>query len=159
MKFALALVAGLALTAGCSKKAREIAGVGPWNVTKTILKQADGRCTPTDLPDGRKGSWCFGQAALKIAGRAADVDLYFDGVDPSSKLIELQLQIRGCEEAALDTWMRQTFGVPFENRADRGFWKNSHMFAAAFMPSGPGQCLVRIFPTSEANEFERIKNQ
>lgn len=145
--------------AGCSKPAKDIAGIGPWSITKTRLHSATGRCQPTDLPDGRKGSWCFGQAPVGLAGSPAEVDLYFDGVGNDANLIELQLKVRGCVETRLDSWMHQQFGAPIENKATRGYWQNGTVFVAALMPSEPGQCLVRMLPLSEQSEIARIRAQ
>ena len=149
----LALLLALA---ACGSHEPEYGGVGPWSVNETTLRRATGICEPTDLPDGRKGTWCFAQTPLKIAGSTTEVDLYFDGVLPDSKLIELQLKVRGCHEDQLETWMRQTYGIPFENRSRQAFWKNRYLYAAAFMPSKPGECLVRMLPLSEEKEWQRI---
>jgi hypothetical protein len=143
--------------AACSGREPEAAGVGQWRFGKTTRADATGVCQPTDLQDGRKATWCFGQPAYKIGGHVADVDLYFVGTEPTGKLIEIQLKVRGCDEGALDQWMRHAFGVPIENRSSRAYWQNSFLWAAAFMPSEPGRCLVHLLPLSENGEIARIK--
>ena len=158
MKAAALTVAVLALAGGCEKKKAEFSGLGKYRFTTTTLKQiTDGVCQPTDLSDGRKATWCFAQPPFKVAGRAADVDLYFLGTDPDAKLIEIQLKIRGCVESDLESWMRQNFGVPVESKATRAYWKNSFLWAAALMPSEPARCVVHFLPLSENAEIERIK--
>ena len=154
---ALALAACLA----CESRAPEFSGVGNWRFTHTTLHDVTGGiCQPTDLNDGRKGTWCFAQTPFRI-GRSgktnAEVDLYFLGTDPAAKLIEIQLKIRGCHEDELDQWMRSAFGPPVDSKATRGYWKNSFLWAAALMPSEPGRCLVHLLPLSENAEIDRIK--
>jgi hypothetical protein len=91
---AVALAVVVAVLAGC-KREPELSGVGPWSVTRTRRKDATGICQPTELPDGRAGTWCFKQKPFGVGRKAAAVDLYFAGNDPEAPLIELQLQIRG----------------------------------------------------------------
>lgn len=149
----LCLCPGLA----CSREP-EYSGVGRWRFTRSTLGDVtDGICQPTDLNDGRKGTWCFAQTPYRIASRSAEVDLYFLGTDKTARLIEIQLKVRGCLEDELERWMRTTFGPPIETRSTRGYWKNSFLWAAALMPSEPGRCLVHFLPLSENAEIERIK--
>jgi hypothetical protein len=148
-------IAAAAAVAGCKQK-RDYNGIGSWDFSRTRLSQATGRCLPSDLPDGRKGSWCFGQPPAKIAGSVADLDLFFDGEAADARLIEIQLKVRGCNETRLETWMRQSFGAVAESRSTRAYWKTGSMYALAEMPSEPGRCLVRLFPSSEATEFKRV---
>lgn len=149
-----------AVVVGCNDKKAEFNGVGKWRFGHSTLKQAkEGVCQPTDLNDGRKGTWCFAQTPFKIGKRVADVDLYFLGTDPDAALIEIQLKVRGCVEDELDQWMRTGFGPPLETKPTRGYWKNSFLWAAALMPSEPGRCLVHFLPLSENAEIERIKQK
>ena len=101
--------------------------------------------------------WCFGQQPIRVGGSAADVDLYFLGTEPTARLIEIQLKVRGCREDGLEHWLRTAFGPPLQTRATRGYWKNSFLWVAALMPSEPGKCLVRILPLSENARIARIK--
>jgi hypothetical protein len=152
----LALVACVA----CESRAPEFSGVGKWRFTHSTLHDViDGICQPTDLNDGRKGTWCFAQTPFRIgSGKTnAEVDLYFLGTDPTAKLIEIQLKIRGCHEDELDQWMRSAFGPPVDTRSTRGYWKNSFLWAAAFLPSEPGRCVIHFLPLSENAEIDRIK--
>lgn len=152
------VVAGLAtLMPGCRADPPEFAGIGPYHVKKLTLAAAPGRCEPTDLPDGRKGTWCFGQPAIALAGQSADVDLYFAGSEPQAPVIEIQLQIRGCKERELMDWLRRNFGAPTEERGARAFWQNSSVYVIGELPSAPARCAVRVFPKSERAEVERIK--
>ena len=153
----VALVA-LLLLGACEKKAAEFSGLGKFRFTTTTLKAiTDGVCQPTELSDGRKATWCFAQPPFKIGKRVADVDLYFDGTEPTAKLIEIQLKVRGCDETELESWMRTNFGPPVESKSTRGYWKNSFLWAAALMPSEPGRCVVHFLPLSENAEIARIK--
>ena len=153
---ALACVAG----AACSGREPEVSGIGRWRFTHTTLHDVqEGICQPTDLADGRKGSWCFALTPIKVGGRSAEVDLYFLGTEPTAKLIEIQLKVRGCREDELDQWMRSALGPPIETRSTRAYWKNSFLWAAALMPSEPGRCLVHLLPLSENGEIDRIKQK
>lgn len=153
---ALAIAAAVALAA-CKAEKPEYAGIGPYSVKRTKLKDAPGRCDPTDLPDGRKGTWCSLQPQLAIAGKPADVDLYFLGTEPGAPLIEEQVQVRGCQEDALLMYLRKNFGDPVEDHGTRVFWKNRAIYLIGIAPSEPGRCMVRVFPLSEAAEYERVK--
>ena len=152
------LASALATTvAACSSGKPDYAGIGPYHVKKLTLAQATGRCEPTDLPDGRKGTWCFGQPTIQVAGQPAEVDLYFGGTEPSAKVIEIQLQFRGCKEAPLTAWLKTTFGAPYDERsATKMAWQNPSVFVLGEVPSQPGRCIVRLMPKSEAKEVERL---
>jgi hypothetical protein len=148
----------LALLAACHDGPPEFAGVGKYKLTSTTLADVkEGRCDPTKLDDGRSGTWCYLLPPYKIAGRVADIDLYFAGAEKTATLIEIQLKIRGCVEQTLDTWMRENFGLPVETRNQRGYWKNSFLWAAALLPSDPGRCVIHFLPLSETAEIARIK--
>lgn len=153
----LAVVAAIALAAaGCERKP-ELAGIGRYHVGKLTLAKAPGRCEPTDLPDGRKGSWCYAQPKIGIAGMNADVDLYFGGTEPTSKVIEIQLQLVGCKEPVLLGWLKKNFGAPVEERATQAFWEKAAIYVVGELPSPSGRCLVRVLPRSERAEYERLK--
>jgi hypothetical protein len=154
----LAGLACLAALSACKPGEPEISGVGKWRFTHTTLHDVtDGICQPAELGDGRKGTWCFAQTPFKIGKRTADVDLYFLGGEPSAKLIEIQLKVRGCHEDEIEQWMRSAFGPPIDSKPTRGYWKNSFLWAAALMPSEPGRCLVHLLPLSENAEIDRIQ--
>ena len=155
--FVLALALAGATALGCSREP-EVSGIGRWRFTHTTLHDVhEGVCQPTDLTDGRKGTWCFALTPIKVGGRSADVDLYFLGNEPTAQLIEIQLKVRGCHEDELDQWMRSALGPPIETRSTRAYWKNSFLWAAALLPSEPGRCLVHLLPLSENAEIDRIK--
>jgi hypothetical protein len=149
----------LAAAAGaCSGRAGEFDGIGDWRFPHTTLQDIHaGVCQPTELGDRRKATWCYAQPPIKLAGRAADVDLYFLGTEETAHLIEIQLVIRGCQEDQLDQWLRTSFGAPIQTRPGRGFWKNSFLWIAALMPSEPGRCLVHVLPLSETAEIARLQ--
>jgi hypothetical protein len=157
----LALAAWLGLAGlACTGRAPEFDGIGSWRFTRTTRQDiTTGLCQPTDLNDGRKATWCFALPPIRIGERNAEVDLYFLGTEPTARLIEIQLKVRGCREAELETWMRGAFGPPIQSKPTRGYWKNSFLWAAAVMPSEPGRCLVHLLPLSENAEIERIKQE
>ena len=158
MRRALAVAATAAALAGCSAEAPQYAGFGPWRVTTTTLASATGRCDPTELADGRSGSYCFLQPRLPIGKQAADVDLYFGGTEPTAKLVELQLKVRGCRAEEIETWLRTHFGAPLSGgAATRPAFANRYLFIAAELPQPGGACLVRAFPRSEAAAFDRAR--
>lgn len=149
---------GLLSSAACHGRDAEYDGIGNWRFPRTTRKDIqDGLCQPTDLSDGRKATWCFAQPPIRIGRSTAEVDLYFLGTEPSARLIEIQLKVRGCHEDELEQWLRQAFGPPIESKPSRGYWKNSFLWAAALMPSEPGRCLVHVLPLSENAEIDRIK--
>jgi len=152
-----ALAVALAFAAAACEQPKELAGIGRYHVGKLTLAKAPGRCEPTDLPDGRKGMWCYAQPKLGIAGMNADVDLYFGSAEPSSKVIEIQLQLVGCKEAVLLGWLKKNFGVPAEERATMAFWEKASIYVIGELPAPSGRCLVRVLPRSERAEYERLK--
>jgi hypothetical protein len=174
---ALAVVAGFA---GCEGRKAETSGLGHYKFgTTTRANVHDGVCQPTELTDGRKAVWCFALPPIKVGQRVADVDAYFLGSEPPPlpetatkeqvaelkkiqeglPLIELQLKIRGCVEDQAEQWMRERFGKPIESKSTRVYWKNSFLWAAAFLPSEPGRCVIHFLPLSENAEIDRLKAQ
>ena len=144
------------------KDAPQYAGIGKYRFGHTTMADAakDGLCQPTDIEDGRrKATWCFGMPGVAVGSKPAELHLYFDGTEPDGELIEIQLKIRGCNEQELEHWMRQAFGPPLESKANRAYWQNSILWAAALMPSEPARCLVHFLPHSEAAEIARIKQK
>src|SRR5262249_53149078 len=109
---AAGIVAALLFAAACKAAPDEPSGIGAWDVTHTTRKDATGRCDPTDLPDGRRGTWCYMQQPLTIGGQPAQVDLYFAGSEPTAPLIELQLKVAACDIDKIETWGRTSFGAP-----------------------------------------------
>ena len=142
----------LVVVAACSRET-EHAGIGKYRVDNLTLGMANGRCDPTDLPDGRKGTWCYGQPKLGLAGMNADVDLYFLGTTPASPVIEVQFQIAGCKEEKLLSWIKTNFGAPVEDRGTKAFWEKRTLYLVAEL--GP-RCLLRMLPKSEEAEFKRL---
>ena len=145
---------------GCEKKKPEPGGFGPWRFSTSKRSNVkSGRCDPHKAEDGRTLTWCFGGTAYQIHNRPAELDLYFLGTEPDAPLIEIQMKIRGCHEQDLDHWMRATYGNPIETKGPVSFYQNSFLWAAAFIPSAPGRCLVHFLPLSEAAEIGRIKQK
>lgn len=176
----VAILAVAALAACDSGRKGESRGLGPYRFGLTTRAQLkSGVCQPTELSDGRKAVWCFALPPIKVGKRNADVDAYFLGSDPplleanatseqrearkaaleKLPLIELQLKIRGCNEAELAQWLREHLGPAApESKGTRDYWHNSFYWAAAFMPSEPGRCIVHMLPTSETSEIARLKS-
>jgi hypothetical protein len=175
-----ALVAACAMLAGCEGKEAQSSGLGMYrfgHTTRADLK--NGVCQPTELPDGRKGTWCFALTPIKVGKRNADVDAYFLGTDPplldspspeqladrrkqlaTMPLIELQLKVRGCVETEVEQWMRQRYGgADADSKGTRLYWHNDFLWAMAELPSEPGRCLVHFLPVSEASEITRLKSK
>src|SRR5439155_22699520 len=137
------------------------AGIGKYRFNHTVLDDiGEGVCQPTTIDDGkRQATWCFGLPQYRIANRNGEIELYFNG-PPTQKdaaLIEIQLKIHGCLEQDLETWMRTAFGPPVETKAKRLYFKNSYLWAAALIPSDPGQCRVHMLPLSEQEQIARIR--
>lgn len=149
-------VLALALAA-CGSSDPQYAGVGPYNFGKTTLADVTRlRCDKTKLEDGRVGSWCFG-TKFKTGAHDSEVNLYFDGTEPTAALIEIQLEVRGCDEADLESWMTQSFGAPVERRNQRAYWKNAFVWAAGLLPERTSRCRIHLLPLSETSEIARIK--
>jgi hypothetical protein len=180
MTRALVLLALVVSWAACEGRKAEPSGIGKYRFgTTTRANVHDGVCQPTELTDGRKAVWCFGLPPIKVGKRVAEVDAYFLGSEPPPlpdtatkedvaarkqlqqglPLIELQLKIRGCNEDEVDRWMRERFGPPIESKSTRQYWKNSFLWAAAFLPSEPSRCVVHFLPLSENAEIERLKQK
>jgi hypothetical protein len=160
MRRALLLALAAAALGGCQTRKAEPSGIGPYRFGHTTRANVtEGHCEPTELTDGRKATWCFALPPVKIGKRVAEVDAYFLGSEPTAPLIEVQLKIRGCVEDEVEQWMRERFGPPIETRSTREYWKNSFLWAAAFLPSEPARCLVHFLPISENAEIERIKQK
>jgi len=176
----LALLACVASLAACDGRKAEPSGIGYYRFgTTTRASIHDGICQPTELTDGRKATWCFALPPIKVNKRVAEVDTYFLGTEPPAlpenatpeqkaerkaaleklPLIEIQLKVRGCVEDEADRWMRERFGPPIESKSTRQYWKNSFLWAAAFLPSEPGRCVIHFLPLSENAEIERLKQQ
>ena len=66
--FVAATVLALVAVPACSeKKAPEVSGIGKYKFTTTKLRHVkDGNCQPTELSDGRKGTWCFSLPGFKL---------------------------------------------------------------------------------------------
>ncbi|HEY3802350.1 MAG TPA: hypothetical protein VGL61_07070 [Kofleriaceae bacterium] len=157
----LALVVAVA---ACDSPPSQPSGIGPYKFGHTTAAMVhDGNCQPTDLNDGRKAIWCFALPPIKVGKHVAEVDTYFSMAPPYTKddapLIEIQLKVRGCVEDEADAWMRERFGAPIETKSTREYWKNSFLWAAAFLPSEPGRCVIHLLPLSENAEIARLKSQ
>lgn len=154
---ARAWMLGALALAACGSSAAEPAGIGPWDVTKSTLADATGRCDPTDLDGGRKGMWCYLQPALKLGEQAAAVDLYFGGTAPTASLVEIQLQIKACKTEDAHAWMTQAFGNPAGFKGTRFWWEKRHVLIVAEMPGAASRCNIRVFPVSERATYDRVK--
>jgi hypothetical protein len=154
----------IAAIAACDSAPVEPNGIGSYKFGHTVASGIhDGNCQPTELSDGRKAIWCFALPPIKVGKRVAEVDTYFSMAPPHTKddapLIEIQLKVRGCVEDEAERWMRERFGPPIETKSTREYWQNSFVWAAAFLPSEPGRCVIHILPRTESGEIERIKAQ
>jgi len=151
-------VYALGALVACGDRAPEFSGIGQWRFTDSKLADVKrGKCQPTEVGVGRQGTWCFGNPPYQLGPNNAAVDLYFAGTEPTAPLIQIQLQVRGCDEQALDRWITSNFGPAIERRTARAYWKNAFMWIAAQMPSQPGRCLVDLLPLTEQAEIARIK--
>lgn len=156
----LVIAAAVACMTACESRKPEPGGFGPWSFSRS--KRGDvktGRCDPHVAVDGRAMTWCYAGTAYQIAGRPAELDLYFLGSEPDAPLVEIQMKIRGCKEQALDQWMRATYGKPVETRGAVTYFQNSFLWAAALIPSQPGRCTVHFLPLSEQSEIGRVKQR
>jgi hypothetical protein len=141
------------LMLGACKADKQISGIGPWNVNRTHLRDATGRCTP----DG-DGMYCFGQKPTGIKGMIVDIDLYFAGHEPDAQLSEIQMKVGGCDEEQLFSWMRANFGKPTEDRGSLKMWQNSFLWAVGEMPlaDDPGRCLVHMIPKRAQDRLDAL---
>jgi hypothetical protein len=153
----LAIVACAVAALGGCKKEPQIVGVGKWNVNTTTRADATGKCLPEQLSDGRAGSYCVGQAPMKIAGMTVEIDLYFAGNEPTAKLVEIQMKANACDEEGLLGWMRQTFGNPVDQLGSIRQYRNEQLYGFASIPlrDDPIRCVVRLIPAREKAHFEQ----
>jgi hypothetical protein len=152
------VVLGLLLALAACNGEDEYTGIGNWRFNHSTRGDVKaGRCDPTTLTDGRHATWCYGLTPYKITNRVAEVSLYFDGTGDDAPLIEIQLQVRGCVEEDIVTWMRTAFGQQIDERPKRAYWENKYLWAAALIPDEPGRCTLHFLPRSEAAEIARIK--
>lgn len=159
------LLAGLLLplVACGGKKDKEHVGVKKWSVITTTLKDTreptpEGRCLPADLTDGRKGTWCTGLVGMKIRDNSAKIDLYFDGDQPDSKIVEIQLIVGACKEESLSAWLTTEFGGWKTRDGNQARWENPNLLMAGFLPLADDKltCVVRMFPTRERALFDTV---
>jgi len=163
-RLALGGILAVVLTGGCGgKKDKEHVGVKRWKVTSTTLKdtrepQPEGRCFPEVLADDRAGTWCTELVGMNIRGLSAKIDLYFDGDQPDSKLVELQLKVGACKEETLSAWLTTEFGAWKSREANQARWENPNLLIAAFLPLADDKytCIVRMFPTRERALFDTM---
>ncbi len=152
------IVAALGLAVAGCKQDKDLAGVGKWNVNKTKLSDATGRCLPEKLADGRDGSYCFAQPQFGIKGMTSEVDLFFAGTEPTSPLVKIQLKVRGCKDEQLFSWMQTNFGDPYEKVSPTVMrWKNAHLYAVGRIPFDTGLCILDFLPISEKAMADLIK--
>jgi hypothetical protein len=183
MRHAAVVVAALAALAACKGKQREqINGLGKYRFGHTtradIRSNGATQCQPTELSDGRKATWCFALDPIMVGKRPANVSAYFLGADPpllpegatedqidarraqlaKEPLIELQLQIRGCDEQQTEQWLRQLYGgADADSKGTQLYWHNDFQAIVAELPSEPGRCIVHLLPASETSEVTRLK--
>jgi hypothetical protein len=153
----LGVVVAVVVALGGCEREKQPAGIGRYHVKTLTLEKVRGRCDPTDLPDGRKGMWCYAFPSEHVAGMKAEVNLYFGSNDPEGTPVEIQLQVTGCKEGPLSGWIRKNFGAPVEERSTKAFWENANVYVVGELPAEPGRCLVRVLPKSEKAEFERLR--
>lgn len=149
------------LLAGCESRKPEVGGFASFRFSSTTRRSVkSGRCDPhTAASDGRQMTWCTQVTPVKLAGRTANIDLYFLGppTDLDARLVEITVQVSGCDELELDKYMRQTYGKPVGTQGAGAYFQNSFLWAAAYMPLKPGRCMIRLLPLSEVAEIKFIQ--
>jgi hypothetical protein len=160
VRWLVATALGLALVialAGCNRD-DDYTGIGVWRFGHSVRSDVKtGRCDPTTLSDGRPALWCYLLQPYKIAGKVAELSLYFLGTGDDAPLIEIQLQVRGCVEDDVIGWLRTTFGAQTDDKPKRMYWSNPYMWIAAFVPDEPGRCTLHFLPRTELGEINRLR--
>jgi len=143
--------------------ARSVAVIGDFNgwdgQAHPLAPRGDGSGIWEAQVDGAR----FGHR-YKYRVRSAASEYQADKADPFAFAAEPS-PLTGSVIASLDyqwqdeRWMRERFGPPIENKATREYWKNSFLWAAAFLPSEPGRCIIHLLPLSENAEIERLKSE
>lgn len=151
------LVASFALV-GCKRK-REYNGFGKWVIGKTKYAHAGGHCKPT-----AGVVWCGDDPldkhrSLDLGGQSANVGLYFDHAEPSSELIEIELEIRGCNDQSLRSWMESTFGKPTETQGKKSYWKQRSTYVAATMPRDDLSCIINMVKADDAKRISQLRGE
>lgn len=159
MRWLAAVALALAATAVAACDANDdYTGVDKWKFGHSVRGDVkSGRCDPTTLEDGRSATWCYLLPPYKIAGKVAELSLYFLGTGDDAPLIEIQLQVHGCVEDDVVAWMRTGFGAQVAEKPKRAYWENRYLWAAAFLPDEPGRCTIHFLPRTELGEINRLR--
>lgn len=149
-------VATLALALTACKKKPDYAGIGPWQLGKTTLKDNQGFCQE----DG-KLQWCHNQPPLELGGQSAHVDLYFRGEGPQARLVEILLDIRPCDHGQLKAYLDDALGGSegANEAGDKVYWKNDHAFIAAKLPAEPNRCEVSFVEPDDTKRIADLKGE
>jgi len=145
LRFCLVTAITLALLVACGsgcKRKREFNGIGKWILGETMLKDWGYTCQP----DGEM-TWCQANPlakghVLSLGGQSAAVGTLFDGHEPASKLVEIVLDVSGCNVDSMKRWLETEFGDPSQKTADRMYWSGKHAFIAAKVPSAHVTCQI-----------------
>lgn len=138
---AVTLAVLLALGAGCKRK-KEYNGIGKWILGETMLEQWGYTCQPAG-----EMTWCQANPLEKshvvsLGGQNGVVGTLFDGSEPASKLVEIVLEVSGCNVDSLKRWLESEFGAPSKKTEDRMFWSGKYAFIAAQVPSSHATCQI-----------------
>ncbi len=139
----LTLAVLVALGSGCKRK-NEYNGIGKWILGKTMLKDWGYTCQPSG-----KMTWCQANPLEKshvvsLGGQNAVVGTLFDGTEPASELVEIVLEVDGCNVGSLKSWLESEFGDPSGKSEDRMYWKGKYAFIAARVPASQATCKINM---------------
>ncbi len=154
------LLALLLVAPGCGKKKEELSGIGPWVIHKTTLERWGNinMCTPAG-----ELMWCQSSPLEKshtvsLGGQDAAVGAYFQGKDPESPLVEIDLMLDSCQPEKLQSWLRGTFGKPTVDKGRVSHWKGKLVFVSAKLGSKCEVVMVASDDKKRIGELEAGKD-
>lgn len=154
MRSSLVLVVALSVAAfACKKEEQVIDGVGDYHLGKTVEKDVKhGRCTPQD--SGL--NWCAHLPRLQVAEQAADVHLYFEGSEPTAKLVEILLSINACKSRPVQLQFEHELGPAQESVAGQLIWRSKAAVIVAQLDLPDGRCELNFVAPTDAKRIAEL---
>ncbi len=137
---------------GCKQPPSPIDGYGKWRFGITTAK--DGiACSKRDTY-----TFCSNNGPVVIAEQKTNINLYFDGVESTSPLSEIELAIPRCRPQSVARALLTKLGKPTETTKAKMRWLGSHSTILALVPAEDDECLVYFLrPTDKTRAAELWK--
>ncbi len=152
MRGVAVLALSVVFAAGCSRKPKEIDGIGDWHLGLTQKK--DGYvCTPQS--DGI--TFCSQQPQMGIADQVADILLYFRGNEETSPLVEIIVSIDRCRPEGVVMAFEKQLGPPHERAANLHMWFGKLATIIAQLPTSDGRCEINFVDPADAKRIAELR--